>query len=308
MDKDIPSIMIASCPFDDVFVIAGVGILIGFAFHTNDSSSLTWKVLKAPAEVITGILIGSLAGFLISVITRTDSKNESFVDEGENGSIPDIADHRQTSENNTPSKLILLLLSGLTFVFTSNRFDFSGSGSIGSLVIASMFRYLSHKYSDIDEKLTMYLEKLWGFMVIILFALIGYDAKISSIGGNPNIVYVFLIGLVFRSLTTYCVVFNGGLNLKEKSFISIAWNTKAAVQASIGSIALTVARLRCNQDCDHDQDIELSKIILTASVLTVLICAPLGALGMEFSAPFLLEQEESICLEDDQHVHEINGS
>ena len=307
MDKDIPSIMIASCPFDDVFVIAGVGILIGFAFHTNDSSSLTWKVLKAPVEVITGILIGSLAGFVISIITRTDNKNESFVDDEENGSIPDIADDRQTSDN-TLFKIILLLLSGLTFVFISNRFDFSGSGSIGSLLIATMFRYLSHKYSDIDEKLTMYLDKLWGFMVIILFALIGYDAKISSIGGNPNIVYVLLIGLVFRSLTTYFVSFNGGLNLKEKCFISIAWNTKAAVQASIGSIALTVARLRCNSDCDHDQDIRLSKIILTASVLTVLICAPLGALGMEFSAPLLLEQGESIRLEDDQHVHEINES
>ena len=46
------------------------------------------------------------------------------------------------------------------------------------------------------------------------------------------------IGLFFRMITSFLVVFKLGLNLHEKLFIPLAWMPKATVQAAIGSLAL----------------------------------------------------------------------
>ena len=68
------------------------------------------------------------------------------------------------------------------------------------------------------------------------------------------------------------------LNSKERLFCVIAYLPKATVQAAIGSVPLSMG-LPCG------------KIVLSVAVLAIIITAPLGALGMDFSYRCLLSTE-----------------
>ena len=65
------------------------------------------------------------------------------------------------------------------------------------------------------------------------------------------------------------------LNKKEKLYCVIAYLPKATVQAAIGSVPLSLG-LSCGN------------IVLSVAVLSILITAPLGAIGMDLSYKKLL--------------------
>ena len=67
------------------------------------------------------------------------------------------------------------------------------------------------------------------------------------------------------------------LNRKERLFCVIAYLPKATVQAAIGSVPLALG-LPCG------------KLVLSVAVLSILITAPLGALGMDATYKRLLNR------------------
>ena len=67
------------------------------------------------------------------------------------------------------------------------------------------------------------------------------------------------------------------LTKKEKLYCVIAYLPKATVQAAIGSVPLSLG-LPCG------------KIVLSVAVLSILITAPLGAIGMDLSYQKLLSK------------------
>ena len=68
------------------------------------------------------------------------------------------------------------------------------------------------------------------------------------------------------------------LKTKERLFCAIAYLPKATVQAAIASIPLSMG-LPCGN------------IVLTVAVLSILITAPLGAIGIDTTYKKLLKQE-----------------
>ena len=90
---------------------------------------------------------------------------------------------------------------------------------------------------------------------------------------------MILIALVFRSIGVFICLLKTQLNGKERLFCIIAYLPKATVQAAIGSVPLAMG-LPCG------------KIVLSVAVLAILITAPLGALGMDFTYQRLLLKEE----------------
>ena len=67
------------------------------------------------------------------------------------------------------------------------------------------------------------------------------------------------------------------LTLKEKLYCVIAYLPKATVQAAIGSVPLSLG-LPCGN------------IVLSVAVLSILVTAPLGAIGMDLSYKKLLKK------------------
>jgi NhaP-type Na+/H+ or K+/H+ antiporter len=64
--KGIPSLIIAAASFDDIVAIGGFSICIGMAVQREDSS-LIYSALHGPLSVVYGILIGTIAGAILSV-------------------------------------------------------------------------------------------------------------------------------------------------------------------------------------------------------------------------------------------------
>ena len=69
------------------------------------------------------------------------------------------------------------------------------------------------------------------------------------------------------------------LNGKERLYCIIAYLPKATVQAAIGSVPLALG-LPCG------------KIVLSVAVLSILITAPLGAIGMDLTYRKLLANKD----------------
>ena len=88
-------------------------------------------------------------------------------------------------------------------------------------------------------------------------------------------VLMIAVGLLFRCAGVWFCMFGTQLNRKERLYCMIAYLPKATVQVAIGSIPLALG-LPCGN------------IVLSVVVLSILITAPLGAMGMDTSYKKLL--------------------
>lgn len=89
---------------------------------------------------------------------------------------------------------------------------------------------------------------------------------------------LLVIGLIFRSAGTYLSLLGTALDLRERLFPVIAYLPKATVQAAIGGVPLAMG-LPCGG------------LILSVAVLSILVTAPLGAIGMEVACPRWITRE-----------------
>ena len=90
-------------------------------------------------------------------------------------------------------------------------------------------------------------------------------------------ILLILIALSGRSIGTFLCTLGSGFTAKEKAFIVISYLPKATVQAAIGGIPLAAG-------------VGAGNLILTVAVLSILVTAPLGAIGIDATYRKLLER------------------
>ncbi|KAG8327589.1 Sodium/hydrogen exchanger 9B2 [Homalodisca vitripennis] len=93
-----------------------------------------------------------------------------------------------------------------------------------------------------------------------------------------------------RVLTCSLVLVGGKLNFKEVVFVNLAWLPKATVQAALAPQALDMVR---KMTAPPPEDLERGSQFLTIAVLSILITAPLGAIGASVAGPRLLSKHSS---------------
>ncbi|CAH8446093.1 unnamed protein product [Heterobilharzia americana] len=129
----------------------------------------------------------------------------------------------------------------------------------------------------------------WWFVQPILFSLIGSEVDIIHLpgGSTGRGIGAFLLALFIRLLATIVAVLPSKLNMRERMFIAFAWLPKATVQAAVGPVALDTAR-QLNSAPDI---IGWGEQVVTLAAISILITAPLGAILMPLTAPYLLHQD-----------------
>lgn len=136
-----------------------------------------------------------------------------------------------------------------------------------------------------------YLNVLWKFVKPISFALIGKEVNFAVLEG-PALYGIVVIGAgaVVRIVLAYLSLLGkSDISGKERFYLAISSLPKATVQASIGPLALEfVARYKA------DEHLEVANNVLLASVLAIIMTAPLGALCMVKLAPKLLRKEADL--------------
>jgi len=90
---------------------------------------------------------------------------------------------------------------------------------------------------------------------------------------------LIVVALIGRSIGTYLSVMGTDLNFKERLFCVISYIPKATVQAAIGAVPL-------------EAGVKSGDIILAVAVLSILLTAPIGAIGIEKLGNKWLEKEK----------------
>ena len=139
----------------------------------------------------------------------------------------------------------------------------------GLLAVMTMGIALNMKLPLVANRLSAKFSKLWVAAEIFLFVLVGSTVNIGYVTkAGVGMIIMLFIGLLFRELGTFVSVLGVGLNTKEVMFCLISQLPKATVQAAIGGVPLAMG-LSCGN------------VVLTMAVVSIVITAPLGAIGMD---------------------------
>lgn len=207
---------------------------------------------QIPVSIVTGAVIGILTGVLLSHFFKHFHTRDSV-------------------------KVIIILSLSFLLLATEKKLEHTVAFS-GLLAIMCLGIGILESYGVLANRLSKKYAKLWVAAEIILFVLVGatVDINYALSAGVPALLTI-LGALVFRMAGVFICMIGTGLDYKERLFCMLAYIPKATVQAAIGGIPLAVG-LPCG------------KIVLTVAILSILITAPLGALGVDLTYSRLLKK------------------
>lgn len=255
-DKSIPQLIMATASCDDIFVIVLFSTFVSMAQGGNANMM---DFVNIPISIILGIVLGAMAGYLLSLFFETAYAHKHYV--------------------RNSMKVIIVL--GVSFLLMAIETWLEGILSVsGLLAVVSMACVIKMKSAAlVSKRLSEKFGKLWLAAEVILFVLVGAAVDIRyTLNAGIAAVLMILIALAFRSAGVFSCLLGTSMTWKERIFCMIAYLPKATVQAAIGSVPLAMG-LPCGQ------------IVLSVAVLAILITAPLGALGIDLTYRQLLQKE-----------------
>ena len=256
--KSIPQMILAGASCDDIFVIVLFSTFSGMA---QGGSARLMDFANIPVSIVSGILLGAVAGWLLSLFFETAYAKEHYV-------------------RNSMKVIIVLGVSFLLMsVETWVKPYISVSGMLAVVSMACVLKLRSIK--SVSARLSEKFGKLWLAAEVLLFVLVGAAVDIRyTMGAGLAAVLMIFTALIFRTIGVLICLAGTVMDWKERLFCVIAYLPKATVQAAIGSVPMAMG-LPCGQ------------IVLSVAVMAILITAPLGALGMDSTFERLLERDRS---------------
>ncbi|NNF98395.1 MAG: sodium:proton antiporter [Desulfobacteraceae bacterium] len=251
-NKGIPTLILGASSLDDVFVIVVFTVLLGM--YGGQSSHLALKLANIPISAGLGILLGIIPGYLLyRLFTAYDFR---------------------------PPKRTLIVLGVsimLTWIEKILEPTIPVAGLLGVMAIGFI---ILEKSESIAHIISQRLKKIWVFAEILLFVLVGAQVDIH-VAWNAGVagILVILCGLVCRSIGTYLSLFGTPFTPAEKLFCVVAYVPKATVQAAIGAVPLAAG-------------VVSGDIILAVAVLSILVTAPIGAVGIAVLGEKILDHGE----------------
>ena len=255
-EKAIPQMIMAGASCDDIFVIV---LFTTFLSMAQGGSADIKAFANIPISIILGIILGAIVGYLLYLFFETAYAKKHYV--------------------RNSMKIIIVL--GFSFLLIAIEGWLEGKIAVsGLLAVVSMACVLRMKCTSfVSKRLSEKFGKLWLAAEVILFVLVGaaVDIRYTLDAGLAAVAMIFA-ALIFRSFGVWLCTVKTSLTLKERAFCVIAYLPKATVQAAIGSVPFA-AGLPCG------------KIVLSVAVMAIIITAPLGAFGMDFTYKKFLHKE-----------------
>ena len=255
-EKSIPQMILAGASCDDIFVIVLFTTFTGMCQGGQIQMS---EFVKIPLSILAGVLLGGIAGWFLVQFFETAYARNHYV-------------------RNSMKVLIVL---GTAFLLAAAEDWLEGVIPVsGLLAVVSMACVLKMKSTGfVSRRLSEKFGKLWLAAEVMLFVLVGaaVDIRYMAQAGFLAVIMIVL-AVIIRAVGVWLCLLGTNLNGKERLFSVIAYVPKATVQAAIGSVPLAMG-LPCGN------------IVLSVAVLAIIITAPLGALGMDFTYRRLLEKD-----------------
>ena len=250
--KGIPTLILGASSVDDVFVIVLFTIFLGM--YGGGETNLLAKLSEIPISIVLGIIVGLIPGFILY--------------------------HLFNKYDWRPPKRTMVVM-GVAIMLTWLEKECERWVPIASLLgVMAIGFIILEKSEPIAHIISQKLKKLWVLAELLLFVLVGAQVNIHVAwkAGLAGAV-VILVGLVFRSIGTYLSLIGTPLDVKEKLFCVVAYIPKATVQAAIGAVPLAAG-------------VASGEVILAVAVLSILLTAPLGAVGIMIFGEKVLDHGE----------------
>lgn len=255
-DKAIPQMLLVGASADDTVAITLFTTFLGIYMSNinNENISIASELFSIPITIIISIVVG----FLLA----TFSKNILSV-----------------IKNNTLRTIITFMICLLIRII-ENIFHLKIFNSLLTIMIYGFFlrAFLKNLAVEIQNRINV----VWKYGKIYLFTFVGMAI-------NPNLalkylwigILMLIISLTIRSIGVFISLIGTSLSLKEKIFCIIAYLPKATVQSAKAGIPLQMG-------------VAGGEIMQSIAILSVLITAPIGAIGIKISSPKLLTQDNII--------------
>ncbi|MBN1892624.1 MAG: cation:proton antiporter [Clostridiales bacterium] len=208
-------------------------------------------LLVIPLSIVLGVAFGILGGLLLVVIFKRIHMRDTV-------------------------KVLLILGAAILLVGVEPLvFDYVPfSGLLAAMALGATVLKAREK---VARRITGKFSKIWVAAELILFVLLGAAVDVRFVLKAGVAAVLLIIGaFLVRTIGTWVSLIRSGLNKKEKLFCVIAYLPKATVQAAVGAIPLSLGLASGN-------------IILSIAVLSILITAPIGAIGIDRTYRRLLD-------------------
>lgn len=249
--EGIPQMILAGATLDDTVVL----VLFATLLQMNQGIEVKFHtVLLIPLTILSGILIGFILGKVLSTAFMYLSKKQDDVIKG-------------------------ILFIALSFVLVGiEKLDLFPFSSLLAILSMAMV-YKEEVTIEEGNRLSSLCSSIWVMAEILLFVLVGAEVNITySLNYGWSIVLLIIFALMIRSIGTWLTMLYTPLSLTERIFTIIAYLPKATVQAAIGSVPLA-------------QGLPSGELILTVAVMGILLTAPIGAIGIDFTSKRWLTKE-----------------
>lgn len=264
-DKGISTLVIAASSLDDVIAITLFGVFLSMVFSTGD---ITTQILQGPIDLIIGLICGIAWGLMAGCLPHRDDNLVVY------------------------KRAVMVGGGGLCAVLGSELLHVPGAGPLAcitSAFVAGICWKLQGWPSEKNPVQSIF-SVAWHVLQPVLFGLIGAEIDLNIIQWDTVAYGLCVIagGLFVRIITCCLVVLGGNLNMKEMIFVNLAWLPKATVQAALAPEALDMVRREPNP---AEEDLIRGSQILTIAVLSILITAPIGAIGLSLAGPRFLSKD-----------------
>jgi NhaP-type Na+/H+ or K+/H+ antiporter len=244
--------ILGASSLDDVFVIVLFTVFLGM--YGGDQSNIFIQLAEIPISITLGIIVGIIPGyFLYRLFTKYDWR---------------------------PPKRTMMVM-GVAIVLTWLESFCEAYVPVASLLgVMAIGFVILEKSEPIAHIISQKLKKLWIFAELLLFVLVGAQVNIHVAwkAGLAGTLVIF-IGLIFRSVGTYVSLIGTPFDWKERLFCVVAYIPKATVQAAIGAVPLAAG-------------VASGEVILAVAVLSILLTAPIGAIGITIFGEKILDYGE----------------
>lgn len=254
-DKAIPQMLLVGASADDTVAITLFTTFLGIYMSSanGQSISIVSEIFSIPIIIIISIFIGWLLAFLTKKLLK-DIKTNTL-------------------------RVIVAFIICLLIRLVENNFNLKMFNSLLTIMIYGFF--LRAFLDDLAIKIQDGINVVWKYGKIYLFAFVGMAINPSLVGKFLWIGLIMLIiSLTIRSIGVIISLIGTNLSFKEKIFCIIAYLPKATVQSAKAGIPLQMG-------------VAGGEIMQAIAILSVLVTAPIGAIGIKISSPKLLNQENN---------------
>ena len=249
-DKAIPQMLLVGASADDTIAITLFTTFLGIYMKssTNDNISLVTNLILIPITIIISIFVG----FIVFKLSK------SIIENTQNKYIRTI--------------ITFVICLAMRLVEKTLHLEI-----FNSLLAIMVYGFFIRNYIEIYAKSILdSMNSIWKYGKLYLFTFVGMSINPSLVGKYLMIGIIILIcSLTVRSIGVLIALSGTNLSKKEKLFCIIAYLPKATVQSAKASIPLQMGVVG-------------GEIMQAIAILSVLITAPIGAIGINLTCEKLL--------------------